>query len=100
MPTIYTVGHGLRSIEGLIQLLVRHGIGTVADVRSQPFSGRAPQFNRESLERSLERAGISYVWMGDALGGRPPEALRTSAGAPDYERMSAQPETALALDNL
>src|SRR6267154_3530403 len=32
------------------------------------MSQRLPQFNRESLERSLPAAGIRYVWMG-SLGG-------------------------------
>ena len=33
------------------------------------MSRRLPHFNRESLEKSLDDAGIKYVWMKD-LGGR------------------------------
>ena len=33
-----------------------------------PMSRRLPQFNRESLEKSLPAAGIAYLWM-KALGG-------------------------------
>src|SRR5437588_3037450 len=97
---LYTVGHGLLSGETLIANLSRHGIDLVVDVRSQPVSTRAPHFNRELLKRALEASGISYAWMGQALGGRPPSRLRTRAGAPDYERMAQEPATVSALDRL
>ncbi len=42
----------------------------VADVRSKPYSRRFPQFNREGLRYSLEKAGLSYVFFGEELGGR------------------------------
>jgi uncharacterized protein (DUF488 family) len=100
MGAIYTVGHGLLSLEALVTNLSNYEIEAVVDVRSQPFSGRAPQFNKESLRRSLEAVGISYIWMGQALGGRPHEALRTSTGAPNYERMVREPQTAAALDRV
>ena len=38
------------------------------DIRAFPMSRRLPQFNRESLEKSLPEAEIRYVWM-QALGG-------------------------------
>ena len=97
MDTVYTVGHGLLPIETLVENLRSHDVTVVVDVRSQPFSRRAPQFNKDSLRASLEAAGIGYAWMGHALGGRPPDELRTSTGAPDYERMAQEPATATAL---
>ncbi len=100
MTTIYTVGHGLLPLEALLANLGSHEVRAVVDVRSQPFSGRAPQFNKEILQRSLEAAGITYIWMGQALGGRPPEALRTRTGSPDYERMACEPATVAALDKV
>lgn len=100
MRTIFTAGHGLLTIEALVENLSRHHIAAVIDVRSQPFSGRAPQFNKEALRASLELVGIEYAWMGKALGGRPPDELRTGTGAPDYERMACDPATVTALDKL
>lgn len=100
MTPVYTVGHGLLPLDALIANLATHQIEAVVDVRSQPFSGRAPQFNREALQASLDRAGIVYVWMGQSLGGRPSDELRTDSGAPDYERMSREPATAAALDKV
>jgi len=100
VTTIYTVGHGLLPIDALVANLLRHEVVAVIDVRSQPFSGRAPQFNKENLRSALATAGITYVWMGQALGGRPSQRLRTSAGAPDYELMAREPATVAALDKV
>lgn len=97
MRTIYTVGHGLLARETLVANLRRHDIEVVVDVRSQPMSTRAPQFNRDALREALEADGIAYAWKGGALGGRPPAHLRTASGAPDYERMAAEPTTADAI---
>jgi uncharacterized protein (DUF488 family) len=41
---------------------------TLVDIRAFPMSRRLPQFNRESLEKSLSDAGIKYAWM-KTLGG-------------------------------
>jgi len=65
---LYTVGHSTRSLDQLIETLQAHGIQTLVDIRAFPMSRRLPQFNRESLEKTLPAAGIRYVWM-KALGG-------------------------------
>jgi uncharacterized protein (DUF488 family) len=65
---LYTVGHSTRSLDALIGTLQAHGIQTLVDIRAFPMSRRLPQFNRESLEKTLPAAGIRYVWM-KALGG-------------------------------
>lgn len=70
MPTIYTVGHGTKAIEELVEVLTSAEIDLLVDVRRYPGSRRNPQFGRPALERSLPAAGISYEWRGDALGGR------------------------------
>src|SRR5262249_22830725 len=69
---IYTVGHGARSAEQLIAILKEAGIGTLVDVRAYPASRRHPQFSRQPLSASLEKAGIAYRWEGKALGGMRP----------------------------
>lgn len=69
MATIYTIGHSTRELPELISALKAHGIKTLVDIRAFPMSRRLPHFNRESLEKALPEAGISYVWM-SALGGR------------------------------
>jgi uncharacterized protein (DUF488 family) len=69
-PIVYTVGHSSHSIEELLGLLAQHGITAVADVRSQPYSRRHPQFRREALAESLRRRGIDYLFLGRELGAR------------------------------
>jgi uncharacterized protein (DUF488 family) len=68
LASVYTVGHSTRSLDELVETLKAHSIQTLVDIRAFPMSRRLPQFNRESLEKSLPAAGIRYVWM-KALGG-------------------------------
>jgi uncharacterized protein (DUF488 family) len=68
LAVLYTVGHSTRTLDDLIETLRAHEIQTLVDIRAFPASRRLPQFNRESLEKSLPEAGIRYVWM-KALGG-------------------------------
>jgi uncharacterized protein (DUF488 family) len=69
LATLYTIGHSTRSIDELIEALQGHSIATLVDIRSFPVSRRLPHFNREALEKSLQPAGIDYIWMKE-LGGR------------------------------
>ncbi|MFT3776089.1 MAG: DUF488 domain-containing protein [Minicystis sp.] len=68
--TLYTVGHGNRSLDELIDVLRAAGIGRLVDVRRYPGSRRHPHFSRPSLAQDLPRAGIFYDFRGDELGGR------------------------------
>jgi uncharacterized protein (DUF488 family) len=84
---MYTIGHSDHTTTAFLDLLRQHDITLVADVRSQPYSRWAPQFNRETLERDLKEAGIAYRFMGAALGGHPSDPGLYTAGRPDYKRM-------------
>ena len=96
---LYSIGHSSHLWEEFVSLLRLHGIAVLVDVRSQPYSRWAPQFNRETLARALEQEGIRYVFMGDVLGGRPTDPSLYQAAPeddahgprPDYERMAALP---------
>lgn len=68
---VLTIGHSTHDAVRLTDLLREHAAGFLVDVRSQPYSKFAPQFNRESLEALLREAGIDYLFLGDSLGGRP-----------------------------
>jgi uncharacterized protein (DUF488 family) len=65
---IYTIGHSTRSLEEFIALLQAYGIELLADVRTVPKSRSNPQFNRDTLPQSLERAGTRYDYFPE-LGG-------------------------------
>lgn len=68
---LYTIGHGNRKSEDFLALLKEFGIEYLIDVRSQPYSKFNPQYNQNDLKFLLERNGITYVFMGDNIGGRP-----------------------------
>ncbi len=57
---IWTIGHSTRKIDVFISLLEENGIRLVVDVRSLPGSRRYPQFNKETLAKSLKERGIRY----------------------------------------
>ena len=67
--TIFTIGHGNRTLDELVDALREHAIIQLVDVRSFPGSRRHPHFNRENLERSLPASGVRYLWLKE-LGGR------------------------------
>jgi uncharacterized protein (DUF488 family) len=77
---IFTIGHSTRTLDELITLLQRHGVGLVADVRSIPRSRRHPHFAAEALAESLPQAGLAYRHF-PGLGGlrRPrPDSINTA----------------------
>lgn len=68
---VFSVGHSNHDEQTLLGLLKQHDVQVLADVRSQPYSKYASQFNSEPLKIALSAAGVSYVFLGKELGGRP-----------------------------
>ena len=68
LPLVLTIGHSTRTIDEFIHLLRVHGATCVVDVRTVPRSAHNPQFNQDSLARSLMKSGLKYVHM-PGLGG-------------------------------
>jgi hypothetical protein len=67
---LYTIGHSTHSTEEFIRLLTMHSITALCDVRSDPYSQFNPQFNREPLQKELNKHDIAYIFMGKELGPR------------------------------
>jgi uncharacterized protein (DUF488 family) len=65
------VGHSNLEIPQFLNLLKHAGVETLIDVRSRPQSGRFPQFNQVVLEKQVQYERISYLFLGEELGGRP-----------------------------
>jgi uncharacterized protein (DUF488 family) len=78
--TVWTIGHGTRPVEALLEMLLRAGVQTLVDVRRYPGSRRNPQYNREALERVLSETGVAYRHL-ETLGGR-------LSGEPGEERFA------------
>jgi len=82
---VFTVGHSNHSAEKFIRLLKGYGIEVVVDTRSRPYSAYAPRFDARALEATLSRQGISYLFLGKELGGRPKgEEFYDAKGRVDY----------------
>ncbi|HVB20231.1 MAG TPA: DUF488 domain-containing protein [Candidatus Paceibacterota bacterium] len=65
---IFTIGHSTRTFAEFAELLRAHEVEEVVDVRSIPRSRHNPQFNEETLGKSLKRMHIHYVHLKE-LGG-------------------------------
>lgn len=98
MSTIYTIGHSNVPLEKLIELLKLHSIELVVDIRSEPYSKYASQFNKAEIEPVIKRCGFDYLYIGHKLGGKPRSpGFCTPGGAPDYEKMA---ESEIFLDGI
>jgi uncharacterized protein (DUF488 family) len=73
---VFTVGHGTRPLDELLEVLDKAGVRTLVDVRRYPGSRRHPQFNQAVLAAAVEEAGIAYrhaVELGGRRSGEPGE---------------------------
>lgn len=95
----WSIGHSNHPLGHFEELLRRHGVEAVADVRSRPYSRFAPHFRKDRLERSLPEAGVAYHWFGRELGGKPPRDAPERTRL-DYRSRVAQPEFRCAIDEL
>lgn len=89
----YTIGHSTHSVADFTMLLRTHDIQYVIDVRSCPYSKHVPQFNRETLKKDLEHAGLKYVYMGDTLSAQQNDAslFFDNMAMVDFEKVSRTP---------
>ena len=101
---VFTVGHGTRPLEEMIEVLGEVGVGTLVDVRRFPGSRRNPQFNQGPLREALGAAGIGYrhaVELGGRRSGEPGEERFACIRTPAFRRYAARmgrPEWQAALD--
>ena len=99
MAELFTIGHSNHRIERFLELLLRHGIAAVADVRSRPYSRFVPHFSKERLQRILEEEGIGYLHLGRELGGKPARGEAPSP-ASDYDSRVDQPAFRAGIERL
>lgn len=97
---LLTIGHSNLPADRFVALLQNADVAVVADVRSVPFSRRFPWFSGKALAARLTREGVSYIALGDVLGGRPRDPKLYCEGIADYEAMAARPEFRAGLDRV
>ena len=85
--TIYSIGHGNKSIETLIEELRHFSVNYLIDIRSKPYSKYSPHFNKNSLKFSLLKEKITYTFLGDSLGGLPDDQTCYTNGHVDYDKL-------------
>lgn len=88
---LFTIGYGARTLEAFIAALKANRIDYLIDVRSAPYSKFKPEFSKDLLQYHVEREGIHYLFMGDALGGQPEDSACHTDGKVDYDKVRAQP---------
>jgi uncharacterized protein (DUF488 family) len=98
--TLFTIGHSNHDLATLLHLLRAHGVHAVADVRSQPYSTRFPQFNGPVLERALKEDGVYYVFLGRELGARREELSCYVDGQARYDLAAKTSAFAEGLDRV
>jgi uncharacterized protein (DUF488 family) len=86
--TIFTIGHSTHDLDHFVDLLKRHNVSTVCDVRSKPYSRRNPQFNSGELKNFLFGHGISYKFLGRELGARSEDPSCYIDGKVQYDRLA------------
>lgn len=88
---LYTIGHSNHAPEVFLDLLARHGIEVLVDVRSQPYSRYAAHFDKPGLTALVTGAGVKYLFLGKELGGRPESAefYDPADGRVLYDRVAA-----------
>ncbi|HSN39873.1 MAG TPA: DUF488 domain-containing protein [Burkholderiales bacterium] len=65
---ICTIGHSTHPLDEFLDLLRDNEVRHVLDVRTVPWSRQNPQFNKETLPRSLQTVSIGYSHL-PGLGG-------------------------------
>ena len=96
-PRILTIGHSNHALAQFLALIEGAGVSLIVDVRSRPVSRWVPHFNKTPLEAVLAERGISYLYLGRELGGRPDDPLLMKNGKPDYAAMARTPAFAAGL---
>ena len=68
MPeVIYTIGHGNLSFMKFVSLIQANNITKIIDIRSIPYSRKAPWSNKSRLPQLLKPIGIRYTYLGHKL---------------------------------
>lgn len=103
---VYTIGHSTAALEDILRLLQENHITQLVDIRTLPFSRWVPHFNRRRIARSLADAGITYIYLGNLLGGYPKDPSVYPGGEVkfgaevDYAAIAARPYYLQGIDEL
>ena len=83
-PIVYTIGYEGLSFEAYVNLLLRHNVRLLCDVRNNPLSRKA-NFSKGALNMLLPKFGIRYVHLPDL--GISSEMRQSLNSAHDYAQL-------------
>jgi Uncharacterized conserved protein len=87
MNELYTIGHSIHPINYFLELLKKYSINCLVDVRSNPYSKFASQYNMNELKRFLINNQIYYIFMGEEFGARRKDKSLFTNGYLDFEKV-------------
>lgn len=90
MFELFTIGHSVHTVGHFVELLKRHGVTALCDVRSSPYSRFTPQFNRETLKAEVARHRITYLFLGTELGPRSSDPACYENGKVQYNLLAGK----------
>jgi uncharacterized protein (DUF488 family) len=93
---VFSVGHGVRQVDELVETLLEANVQTLVDVRRFPGSRRNPQFNQGPLRQVIEGAGVNYrhaVELGGRLSNEPGEEKFPCLRVPAFRSYAARMRT-------
>ena len=94
MITVYTIGHGRHAFADFLELLRKHDIKFVCDVRSVARS-RWPQFNGFVLQELLNENGIGYEHLPETGGKLKPKPDDLARGIDRIIEIASEVRTAI-----
>ena len=97
---IYTIGYADYNINDFVGVLLKYNISILFDVRSIPFSRYYSDFNKEQLCRVLLNNKITYIFVGDKLGGKPKNSKLYTNNIVDYNKMLLDDHFKNGLDSI
>ena len=89
MQTVFSIGHGNKTIDEFVSELHSYEIKFLIDIRSKPYSKFSQHFSQQPLKTHVEKEHIRYVYMGKELGGLPTHDFTcfTKDGKVDYDKL-------------
>ena len=98
---VFTIGHSTHDIDDFIGLLKKHEVNCLIDVRSQPYSRVAPQFNKERIISALKSHKILYAHFEKEFGARHTSpALLDADNKVDFDKVRASAEFQRGVERL
>jgi uncharacterized protein (DUF488 family) len=90
---VFTIGHGRRTVDELVDCLHEVRVETLVDVRRFPASRRNPQFGQVAFAATLDAAGIAYrheIELGGRRSGEPGEERFACIRTPAFRSYAAR----------